>query len=315
VTAHPYGRMIRWYPPEWRERYGPEMTALLEDTYATPGAVPWRARMGLLRSGLAERARAAGLYGSAPGPAEQVRAGSVLVLCGWALFLVAGAIFAKFADNWSVAAPSTARWVASDSYDAVAVLAALGCALVALAGLLAVPPLARLVRDGRWESVRRPVRRAMVSGGVAVVLFGGALAWAHRLSPHDRNGGLAIYSALFVVVCLAAVGAVLCATAAAVSVARRVELPSRVLRALGLIALALSGVMALLLAGVALWWSWVALHAPDVLLNGTGNSFVYTSDVAPPSLVAAGVLLMLGLLLAFGGTRRVARSWRGLDAA
>ena len=126
--------MIRWYPPEWRERYGPEMTALLEDTYATPGAVPWRARMGLLRFGLAERARAAGLYGSAPGPAEQVRAGSVLVLCGWALFLVTGAIFAKFADNWSVAAPSTARWVASDSYDAVAVLAALGCALVALAG-------------------------------------------------------------------------------------------------------------------------------------------------------------------------------------
>jgi hypothetical protein len=306
--------MIRWYPPEWRERYGPEMAALLEDTYSTPEAVPWRARMGLLRSGLAERARVAGLCGS-PGPAEQVRAGSVLVLCGWALFLVAGAIFAKFADNWSVAAPSTARWVASDSYDAVAVLAVLGCALVALAALLAVPPLAHLVRDGRWESVRRPVRRAMVAGGVAVVLFVGALAWAHRLSLHDRNGGLAIYSALLVVAGLAAVAAVLCATAAAVSVARRVELPSRVLRALGLIALALSGVMALMLAGIALWWSWVALHAPDVLLNGIGNGFVYTSDVAPPSLVAAGVLSMLGLLLAFGGTRRVARSWRGLDTA
>ena len=174
MTADPYGRMIRWFPPEWRQRYGPEMTALLEDTYATPGAMPWRARMGLLRSGLAERARVAGLYGSAPGPAEQVRAGSVLVLCGWALFLVAGAIFAKFADNWSVAAPNPARWVASDSYDAVAVLAALGCALVALAALLAVPPLARLVRDGRWETVRRPMRRAIVAGGVAVVLFGGA---------------------------------------------------------------------------------------------------------------------------------------------
>ena len=87
------------------------------------------------------------------------------------------------------------------------------------------------------------------------------------------------------------------------------------LRALGLIALTLSGVMALLLAGIALWWSWVALHAPDVLLNGIGNGFVYTSDVAPPSLVAAGVLLLLGLLLAFAGTRRVARSRRGLDAA
>jgi hypothetical protein len=50
-------------------------------------------------------------------------------------------------------------------------------------------------------------------------------------------------------------------------------------------------------------------------LNGIGNGFVYTSDVAPPSLVAAGVLSMLGLLLAFGGMRRVARSWRGLNTA
>ena len=314
MTSNPYGRMIRWYPPAWRERYGTEMAALLEDRYLTASAVPWRARMGLIRSGLAERGRAAGLQGSAPGPAEQVRAGSVMVVYGWALFLVGGAVFAKFADNWSAMTPSPTRWIAGDSYDAVALLGILGCALVGLGAMLSVVPLMRLVRDGRWESVRRSLQRALVAGGIAIVLLGGAVVWAHHSSQHDRNGGLAIYGALFVVVGLAAVAAVGCATAAAVSVARRIELSSNVLRMLGLIALALSGVMALLLTGIVVWWSWVAIHAPGVLLNGIGTGLPYTSNVAPPTLVAAGALLTMGLVLALGGSRHVARSWRGLHS-
>ena len=305
--------MIRWYPPEWRERYGAEMTALLEDTYATAGAVPWRARMGLVRSGLAERARAAGAprFSARPGGAgargldpRSLSAGP----CSWS----PARVFAKFADNWSATAPGATRWVASDGYDAVLVLGAVGCALVGLAALLAVLPL-RAPRPRREMGVGAAARAESDRGGRhRVVLIGGAVAWAHHLSPHDRNGGLAIYGALFVVVCLAAVVAVGCATAAAVSVARRIELPSNVLRVLGLIALALSGVMALLLTGVVAWWSWVAAHAPGVLLNGIGTGLPYTSNVAPPTLVAAGVLLTMGLILALGGSRRVARSWRGL---
>ena len=310
MTADRLGRLLRWYPPEWRERYGAEMTALLEDAYGTASAVPWRERMGLARSGLAERARAAGLLGSVPDPAEQVRAGSALVLCGWALFVIAGAIFAKFADGWSVPAPSSDRWVASAAYDAVAVLGAVGCALVALAALLAAPAFVRLIRDGRWESVRRRVGRAVAAAGTAALLLVGALSWAHHLSQHDRNGGLPVYSTLFVIVGLAVVVAVLSAAAAGARVARRIESPPRVVRILGVLALAVGVVMVLLAAGIVVWWCWVAVHAPDVLRNGIGNGFPYASNTAPPTLVVTGGLIVMGVVLAVSGTRRVARSWR-----
>ena len=151
-----FERLIRWYPAQWRARYGGEMTALLEDSYATPGDVPVRARLSLVRRGLTERARGAGFIGPALGPMNDVRAGAVLVLCGWPLFLIAGAMFGKFADNWWAGTPAVDRVPASVSFNAVAVLGLVGCAVVALAALLALPSFVRLVRAGRWGTVRRP---------------------------------------------------------------------------------------------------------------------------------------------------------------
>jgi hypothetical protein len=49
-------RLLRWYPPAWRHRYGEELMALLEDTYGT-GPLPRRCRTSLFRSGMIERAR------------------------------------------------------------------------------------------------------------------------------------------------------------------------------------------------------------------------------------------------------------------
>ncbi len=33
MSGHPdeLGRLLRWYPPAWRDRYGDELVALLED--------------------------------------------------------------------------------------------------------------------------------------------------------------------------------------------------------------------------------------------------------------------------------------------
>ena len=233
VTADPYERLLRWYPPQWRDRYGDEMTALLEDRYAAAADVPWRDRWGLVRAGVAERARAAGLIGSGGDAPERLRSGSVLVLCGWGLFLVALAIFGKATDNWLAGTPRSGRWVAVSGFDALAVAAVLGCALVLAAALWALPAFGRLLRDGGWGSVRGPVSRAVASAAAALALFGGAVGWAHHLSRHDRNGGLLAYSVLFVVLGLAAVVALGCATTAATAVARRIDLPTRTLRALG----------------------------------------------------------------------------------
>src|SRR5258708_10634684 len=171
--------MMRWNPPAWRARYGGEVTALLQDQYATAGGVPLRERWGLVRGGLAERARAAGLIGSGSGP-ERVRAGSVLVLCGWALFVVAGAVFGKFADNWWAGTPAVDRWPASASYTTIAVLGVVGCAIVAVAGLVAVPSFVRLVRAGGRTTVRRAVRRAALATATAALLLPGGGARGAR---------------------------------------------------------------------------------------------------------------------------------------
>ena len=189
-------------------------------------------------------------------------------------------------------------------------LGVLGCTVVALAALLAVPSFVRLVQAGRWNAVRRPVRRAGLAFVLAAALLGGGLAWAHHLGPHDRNGGMAVYGAAFVVIGLAASVAVLSAAAAAVAVARRVDVSARVLRGLGVMALLLSVVMALLLAGFVAWWATEAAYAPRVLVNGIGNGLPFTSARVPPTLLVAGLLMVLGLALGVAGSVRIARGLR-----
>ena len=67
MSAHTFERVLRWYPPAWRSRYGDEMAALLEDTYVSASDVPLGERVALATSGLAERVREADLVGSTGG--------------------------------------------------------------------------------------------------------------------------------------------------------------------------------------------------------------------------------------------------------
>ncbi len=107
------------------------------------------------------------------------------------------------------------------------------------------------------------------------------------------------------VVGLAAVVALGCATAAATAVARRIDLPVRTLRALGIMASGLCGLMVLVVAGFAAWWAGEASHAPGVLAQSIGNGLPFTSATVPPVLLGAGLLMVSGLVLALAGTRRI----------
>ena len=53
------GRLLRWYPRAWRERYGEEFLAMVEDTL-DGGRPGWRLRLGVIWAGLRERGRRAG---------------------------------------------------------------------------------------------------------------------------------------------------------------------------------------------------------------------------------------------------------------
>ena len=61
-------RLLRWYPPAWRARYGDELAALIDDDLA--GRAPTcRFRCSIAAAGLREHAHEAGLAGVG-GPAR-----------------------------------------------------------------------------------------------------------------------------------------------------------------------------------------------------------------------------------------------------
>lgn len=308
MTVEQYDHVLRWYPSQWRARYGDEMAALLEDTYATAGEVPLRQRVRLAGSGLAERARSAGLAGWSDDPEVRMRGGSLLVLCGWACFIVAGAIFVKTADHWSLSRSAAAHQVAAGGFNVVGVAAVVGCLVVLLAAVLVLPAFARFVRAGGWDQIRRPVVVAAISVAASSALFVITVAWAHSLSAQDRNGGLPIYGWFFVFVSLAFFFAVGSATVAAVSVARHLDLSRRTLRVLGGMAVGLVGVMGLALVSLVAWWASEAVHAPAFLAHTIGNGMPFASSVVPPTLLMSGVLMLAGLALGLAGLVRIVGS-------
>jgi hypothetical protein len=73
--------------------------------------------------------------------------------------------------------------------------------------------------------------------------------------------------------------------------------------------------MAVITTGTIVWWGAMATYAPKFLGNGIGNGFVGTSGTAPPTMVASGVLMLIGLAVAALGTTRVIRSSRDLPTS
>jgi hypothetical protein len=47
--------LLRWYPRAWRERYGGELAALIQDNL-DEGRPAWRLRLSVIGGGLRERA-------------------------------------------------------------------------------------------------------------------------------------------------------------------------------------------------------------------------------------------------------------------
>ena len=50
--------LLRWYPRAWRERYGSELAALIQDNL-DEGRPAWRLRLSVIGGGLRERFRQA----------------------------------------------------------------------------------------------------------------------------------------------------------------------------------------------------------------------------------------------------------------
>jgi hypothetical protein len=302
MTGGRFERQLRWYPPEWRARYGAELVALMEDHHGASGALPTRTRLGLVRAGVAERVRRSILAGG-DAPAERVRSGCLLVLCGWSIFVVAGSGFAKISEHWDAAIRNADRLVPTDAYDTVQTAAAVGSVIVAVAALGAFPPFVRLLRAGGWSRVRRPVTLAAAACAAAIAATAGAVIWSHRPA-HPPLGPVPVAGVGWALLVIAAIGTT---TVSVVRVAGRLRLPRAVLRLEGLLAVSLSVVMLAVLGGTVAWWGAIATDAPRFLSTGGAGLF---ETPGTPSMGAAGGLMALGLALGLWGDVRVLRQLR-----
>ena len=293
--------VARCYPASWRERYGEELVALLEDSFGDE-ALSVRTLLDLVRGGLRQRGRAAALtLGVARGatPQDRARAGTLGVGVAWALTMVAGLVFAKSSEHWGALTQPSRRVVpaaAVITMQGAAVLGALACALSLIVSRRA---LMRLAARSGWSTVVRLVRPAVVALLVLVVATGALVRWAHRLSAAQRNGASAGYAHAFLAWGVLGVACVLITVVAAARLAARLEYSRHELRQLAAVDLLATTALGVVVASTVLWW---------VSLAGRASRF-FTSSVATTGGASVPMVVVLltmtcALALALWGTRR-----------
>jgi hypothetical protein len=190
--------LLRWYPQQWRSRYGEEFGELLmADLLERPHS--WRRTVDVARTATVARLSIMGLGGRTLDAPEQVRASIVSVGCAVAAFLAFGvAMWSQLTIGWQWSQPDT-----SATRAAVVVMSGAMAFFVLLALFAAGPIAARVVtRFARrqWHGLVWPTTLFLVGGTLLVVgsrHFGngwpgtGGHPWADRgLVP----GGVAAFS-------------------------------------------------------------------------------------------------------------------------
>jgi hypothetical protein len=299
--ARTAARLLRLYPLSWRLRYGDELETLILDM-SDGGRVPWRIRADVAVAGGRERLRAAGLGGDSPD--ARVRGGAGLVLWAWALLVVAGAIVQKTSEHWRQALPAGSHTTATVAFDGL-IGVAIAAAVLVVAGIaLTLPALTRFVGAGGWAQIREPVTRAVAITAVFVAATVGLVAWAHGVSPRDRQGYDTAYALVATVWALLGAGTLGAWTLAATRTAARLTLPASLLRVEARLATAVTAALGVMAAVTAVWWVSVATVAPTALtgsFGSRGSAFV-------PQLLLAMVLMLVALGLAGAGARRATRA-------
>jgi hypothetical protein len=168
MSARRHGLWVRFYPRAWRARYGEELEGLLAEM-TDDRRTAWRVRRDLVRAGSGERLRSWGLAGDGVPPGVQAKAGALLVLWAWILFVVAGVAVQRFSEHWQAFTPASGRALPSGAFQALLVAGFVGSGLVLAGGACVLPRLLAFLRTGGWSEIRRPVVRAVLAGAVAIV--------------------------------------------------------------------------------------------------------------------------------------------------
>lgn len=278
-SARRAARLLRWYPAAWRARYGDEFAELLLAEFAEQPR-SWRRAADVARSGLLARLTRAGLAGSRPESAEQVRAGLATAACALAAFGAPGiAMWAQLTIGW--------EWAPPTAVGATIAMAAMTAAVLLLAGLAllaAVPLTWSAVCSLRCPPVRRALRgpALLAVAGVGVLAIGshhfqngwpgtGAHPWAgHGLVPAGvaafswaatlwvsaywaHPAALAAFPAAEIAWMAVSPAALIAAVTGVAGLVRRLDLSVRMLRYEAWLASSAAAAMAVFLIGACCW--------------------------------------------------------------
>jgi hypothetical protein len=291
--------VLRWYPAAWRERYGDELVAMVEDDLEGRRP-PLRMRASLLAAGLRERAHSTGLTGDgASDPARRLRAGSLVVLAAFALFAVAGAGYAKLSEHFTAFMPAGPAATAQTAYDLVAAFAAVSAAATVLGAMFVLPAFVCLLRAGGWERVKRPILQLVAFGVATTAATAGLAFWAHHLAAPARNGGDAAYTVGVLGLALLLVGTLALTVRVVVASTQHLEISLRVLRAEGALAALVFLSMLTMTGATAWWWATTARSAPGFLGGGANG--------IDPRMIGTMAMMLLADAGSALGVRRLAR--------
>jgi hypothetical protein len=251
-------RLLRWYPRAWRERYGEELLALIQDTL-DDGRPTWRLRLGVIGSGLSERGHQAGRAGRAA-VKRWARTGSR------PLTVTVGLMVISIPAGLKTPLPPARAWQAMAAFDALAGILAFTGVCVLASALVAVPAFAAFLREGGWPKIRRRV--AWATG--ATVPAGGAVAWLtlwlRSMSFAQLSRSWAYLIGAFVTTLALVVALGLWASAAAAT-ARQLRLAARAQAAQVLLAAAtLTAVLAIVPAN-CLWLAAIQSSLPWLVVG------------------------------------------------
>ena len=154
--------LLRWYPRAWRERYGEELLALIQDTL-DEGWPTWRLRLGVIWGGLRERGHQAGRAGTAAVKRVPNR---------WLMAVAAGLVVANVPWNLKTSLPPSRAWQATAALGVLVGIIAFTGVCVLASALVAAPAFVAFLREGGWPKIRRRV--AWAAG--ATVAAGGGMA-------------------------------------------------------------------------------------------------------------------------------------------
>jgi hypothetical protein len=236
-----------------------------------------------------------------------------LVLAAWIAFVVAGANFAKFSEHFDEALPHTMEThrLPDLAFLVLQTTAGVASLLVVAGAVLALPAFVRFLRADGWSLLRRHLLRALGATALTVTVTVPLLAWAHRLTAQERNGGVHWYGALFLLWAVLVVITLTLWTVVAIAAARRVHLSKRMLATESVLAVAVALAMVVMIAATALWWGAMARDAPGFLSAGPAGSPASPWEL---HLIATVAVMGLAIGVAAVGVTQEVRGWLRMRA-